>query len=155
LKEVRVGVISDTHGLLRPEALEVLRGSELLLHAGDVGDASILESLEAIAPVVAVRGNTDHGALGGRLPDSQVVEIGDVSLYLLHDIGALDLNPEAAGLSAVVFGHSHLPEIREEHGVLFFNPGSAGPRRFDYPVSVGFLHVQGGKIRAEVMDLPC
>jgi putative phosphoesterase len=153
-EDVVVGVISDTHGLLRPAALEALRGSDLILHAGDVGGAPILAALEAVAPVVAVRGNTDHGAFGSSLPDSQVVEIAGVHIYVLHDLAALDLRPEAAGMAAVVFGHSHRPEIREERGVLFFNPGSAGPRRFDNPISLGKIHLRGSGLEPELVELP-
>ena len=150
---VLVGVISDTHGLLRPQALEALRGSDLILHAGDVGKKEILEALEELAPVVSVRGNTDRGELALSFPDTQAVEVDGSILYLLHDIDTLDLNPEAAGFAAIVFGHSNQPEVREEAGVLFFNPGSAGPRRFDYPITVGRIRVQGGKLLPEVMAL--
>jgi putative phosphoesterase len=151
--EVVVGVISDTHGLLRHGALEALHGSDLILHAGDVGGQDILTALEALGTVVAVRGNTDRGAFGASLPDTQVVEVAGVRLYVLHDLAALDLRPEAAGMDAVIFGHSHRPEVREERGVLYFNPGSAGPRRFDNPISVGRLHVRGGLIRSEIVKL--
>jgi len=150
---VLVGVISDTHGLLHPGALEALRGSDLILHAGDVGGEAILTELESVAPVVAVRGNTDRGPFGSSLPDTQVVEVAGIHLYVLHDVAALDLRPEAAGMDAVIFGHSHRPEVREERGVLYFNPGSAGPRRFDNPISVGRLHVRDGLIRPEIVEL--
>lgn len=153
-EEVVVGVISDTHGLLRPEAVDALGGVDLILHAGDVGGESVLAALDALAPVVAVRGNTDRGAFGASLPDSQVVEIGGAHLYMLHDLAALDLRPEAAGMDAVVFGHSHRPEVREERGVLFFNPGSAGPRRFDNPVSVGRIYFRKAGLQAEIVELP-
>jgi putative phosphoesterase len=152
-RNVLVGVISDTHGLLRPEAVEALRGSDLILHAGDVGGQAILEALEAMAPVVAVRGNTDGGAFGRGLSDTQVVEVAESLIYVLHDIGALDLDPAAAGLAAVVFGHSHRPEIRKDRGVLYFNPGSAGHRRFDNPITVGRIRVREGELFAEVVDL--
>jgi putative phosphoesterase len=148
-----VGVISDTHGLLRPEALEALKGSELILHAGDVGDPEILRRLEEVAPVVAVRGNVDRGEVGRALPDTQVVELGGLLIYLLHDAETLDLNPEAAGIRMVISGHSHLPEIREVRGVQYFNPGSAGPKRFANPVTVGRLRVLGGKLQAEVVEV--
>ena len=148
-----LGVISDTHGLLRPEALEALRGSDLILHAGDVGDGGILEALEEVAPVVAIRGNTDRGDLARALPDTQAVEVGGHILYIIHDIGALDLRPDAAGFAAVIFGHSHQPEIREDRGVLYFNPGSAGHRRFDYPVTVGRIRVREEGLEAEVLDI--
>ena len=151
--EVLVGVISDTHGLLRPEALEALRGSDLIFHAGDVGDPGILSALEELAPVVAVRGNMDGGELGRALEGTQLVEVATHLLYLLHDVGTLDLSPEAAGFSAVIFGHSHQPELREEHGVLFFNPGAAGHRRFDYPITVGRLRVSPSGLHGEIFEL--
>lgn len=153
LREVLVGVISDTHGLLRPEALEALRGSDLILHCGDVGDGSILEALETLAPVVAIRGNTDRGDLARALPDTQAVEVAGHLLYILHDIGSLDLRPDAAGFSAVLYGHTHQPEIREDRGVLYFNPGSAGHRRFDYPITLGRIRVHAGGLEPEVVDL--
>ncbi len=148
-----VGVISDTHGLLRPEAVGALRGVDRILHAGDVGDPSILESLACIAPVTAVRGNVDTAAWAQRLAKTEVVEVGDVSIYLLHDLGQLDLKPQPAGFRVVVYGHSHQPKIEEKNGVLYFNPGSAGPRRFSLPVSVGKLMLEAGKVRAELVEL--
>ncbi len=149
-----IGVISDTHGLLRPEALKALRGSSLLLHAGDVGDEAILRELGALAPLVAVRGNTDRGEWCRSLPETRVVEAGGVLLYLLHDIGRLDLSPEAAGFAMVVFGHTHKPELRVSRGVQYFNPGSAGPRRLAYPVTVGRIQAgAGGKLKAEVLEI--
>ena len=151
--ELPVGVISDTHGLLRPEAVEALRGSSLILHAGDVGDPAILEELEALAPVVTVRGNVDRGEWAQALPETQAVELEGALLYLLHDVEALDLSPQAAGFHAVIFGHSHLPEIRHQEGVLFFNPGSAGPRRFSNPATVGRIFAGGGGVRAEIVEL--
>jgi putative phosphoesterase len=153
VREILLGVISDTHGLLRPEALEALRGSDLILHAGDVGDGEILVALEGLAPVVAIRGNTDRGELARALPDTQAVEVAGHILYLIHDIGSLDLRPEAAGFAGVIFGHTHQPEVREERGVLYFNPGSAGHRRFDYPVTVGRIRARVQGLEAEVVDL--
>ena len=153
MKRMIVGVISDTHGLLRPEAVEALRGSDRILHAGDVGDPSIIESLARIAPVTVVRGNVDTAAWAQHLAETEVVEVGEVSIYLLHDLGQLDLTPEAAGFRAVVYGHSHQPKIEMRKGVLYFNPGSAGPRRFQLPVSVGKLHIEDGKIKAELVEL--
>jgi len=149
----RIGVISDTHGLLRPEAVMALAGSDLILHAGDVGGEGILEELEAVAPVVGVRGNVDHGPWAMDLPATQVVEVEDALIYLLHDVSDLDLSPEAAGFSAVVFGHSHQPEIRNTRGVEYFNPGSAGPRRFANPVTVGFLDVTRSGLVPRVVHL--
>ena len=148
-----LGVISDTHGLLRPEAVEALRGSDRILHAGDVGAPEILEALLQLAPVTAVRGNVDTDAWARSLPKAEVVEADGVSIYLLHDLGQLDLKPEAAGFRVVVYGHSHQPKIAEKNGLLYFNPGSAGPRRFHLPVSVGRLLVEAGKGRAELVEL--
>ena len=152
-KPVIFGVISDTHGLLRREAVQALRGSDRILHAGDVGGPEILEALAQSAPVIAVRGNVDTGSWARSLPETEVVEAGGVSIYVLHDLGRLDLKPEAAGFRAVVYGHSHQPKIAERNGVLYFNPGSAGPRRFHLPVSVGRLRITAGKVRAELMEL--
>src|SRR5215468_5391102 len=136
-----VGVISDTHGLWRPEVVEVLRGSEHILHAGDVGTPEILDKLREIAPVTAVRGNVDRGAWAVVLPHSEVFEMEGVSIYMLHILDELDLKPEAAGFGVVVYGHSHKPATEMRGGVLYFNPGSAGPRRFKLPVTVGKLIV--------------
>jgi putative phosphoesterase len=148
-----VGVISDTHGLLRPEAVEALRGAVHILHAGDVGTPEILESLREIAPVTAVRGNVDHGAWASVLPQSEVIEVDGVSIYMLHILDALDLQPEAAGFNVVVYGHSHKPASESRGRVLYFNPGSAGPRRFKLPVTVGKLIVGGGKVQGEIVTL--
>jgi uncharacterized protein len=148
-----LGVISDTHGLLRPEAIEALRGSAHILHAGDVGEPEILERLREIAPVTAVRGNVDQGAWASALPRTEVVEFEGVSIYVLHILQELDLKPEAAGFGVVVYGHSHKPALEVRNGVLFFNPGSAGPRRFKLPVTVGKLFVKGGKVRGEIVNL--
>jgi len=142
LKTFIIGVISDTHGLLRPEAVKALRGSEQIIHAGDVGDPEILEDLKNIASVTAVRGNVDKGAWARKLPEMEVVELGGVSIYVRHDISQLDLKPEAAGFAAVIYGHSHVPKQETRGGVLYFNPGSAGPRRFKLPVCVGRLQVE-------------
>jgi hypothetical protein len=150
---MRVGVISDTHGLLRPEALEALRGSEHILHAGDVGDATILARLGEIAPVTAIRGNVDMAGPCSRLPATELVELGGRSVYMLHDRNALDLSPAAAGIAVVVSGHSHSPCIEWNQGVLYFNPGSAGPRRFMLPVSVGFLTIGEAGIEPVIQDL--
>lgn len=148
-----VGVISDTHGLVRPEALAALRGVDAIVHAGDVGDAAVLEALRALAPVTAVRGNNDHGGWARALPTAAVVEVGGACLYVLHDLHDLDLEPRAAGFAAVVAGHSHRPAIESRGGVLFVNPGSAGPRRFTLPVAVARLHVRGATVRGEVVTL--
>jgi len=148
--QIIVGVISDTHGLLRPEAVGALRGSDYIIHAGDVGDAEILKQLNAIAPVTAVRGNVDREPWARKLPETQVLEAGGISIYILHSVADLDLKPEAAGFAAVVSGHSHIPKQEVRNGVLYFNPGSAGPRRFKLPVSVGRLVIEGGKVRGEI-----
>ncbi|HEV3513017.1 MAG TPA: metallophosphoesterase family protein [Candidatus Sulfotelmatobacter sp.] len=145
--------MSDTHGLLRPEAFEALRGSQHIIHAGDVGDPGILDQLATIAAVTAVRGNVDKGAWARKLPEIEVVEIEGISIYVLHDIAQLDLKPEAAGFKAVVYGHSHVPKQETRDGVLYFNPGSAGPRRFKLPVCVGRLIVEAKRVRGEIVPL--
>ncbi|MFI5012357.1 MAG: metallophosphoesterase family protein [Hyphomicrobiales bacterium] len=149
----QIGVISDTHGLLRPQALTALRGCDPIIHAGDVGDESVLEGLRDIAPVFAVRGNIDKGAFAETLPETALVQVDDRLLYVLHDRDALDLDPQAAGFHAVIFGHSHRPLIEWKHGVLWFNPGSAGPRRFKLPATVGRLILSRGELGAQVIDL--
>ena len=148
-----VGVISDTHGLLRSQALEALRGVNAIVHAGDVGDAAILGQLRQVAPVTAVRGNIDTSAWGKRLPETDVLEIGAVSLYVLHNVQQLDLDPGTAGFAAVIFGHSHKPPIEWRKDVLFFNPGSAGPKRFSLPISLGKLTIANGKLKPELIEL--
>ncbi len=148
-----VGLISDTHGLVRPQALEALAGAGLILHAGDIGSPSVLEEIASVAPVVAVRGNNDKGAWAEALPDYEVVEVGGTFIYVLHDANELDLSPEAAGFRVVVSGHSHHPSVREQRGVLYVNPGSAGPRRFRLPVSVALLRVRGDEVKAEIVEL--
>ncbi len=148
-----IGIISDTHGLLRPEALNALRGSDHIIHAGDVGDPAILHRLREIAPVMVVRGNIDRGAWAEELPHTAVLELGSVSIYVLHNIDQLDLKPSAAGFAAVVYGHSHVPRQETKNGVLYFNPGSAGPKRFRLPISVGKLIVEDGRVKAELVNL--
>jgi putative phosphoesterase len=138
----RIGLISDTHGLLRKEAVQALRGSQLIIHAGDVGKPEILEELRKIAPVVAVRGNVDTEPWAQALPETAAAEAGAVLIYVLHDVHALDLNPVAAGFHIVVSGHSHIPGKMERNGVLYINPGSAGPRRFQLPVTVAVLSLE-------------
>ena len=149
---LEVGVISDTHGLLRPQALAALAGSEVILHAGDVGGNDVLEELSRIAPVLAVRGNTD-GGWARLLPERRRLELGDVPLLLLHDRALLGLDPAEAGLSLVVFGHSHRPLAERKGRVLWFNPGSAGPRRFRLPVSVGRLVIEGRRVIPHLLAL--
>ena len=148
-----IGVISDTHGLLRPQAAAALQGSALITHAGDVGRTEILDELRRIAPVVAVRGNVDRDALAASLPLSEVVEHHGVRLYVLHILEDLDLDPPTAGFHAVITGHTHLPKMETKDGVLYFNPGSAGPRRFDHPISVGRLAVTDGRLGGELVYL--
>ncbi len=149
----RVGLISDTHGLLREEALRALKGSDLIIHAGDVGKPEILTALEAIAPVIAVRGNVDRGAWAQSLPETAVAEAGSVLCYVLHDVQALDLDPAAAGFHVVVSGHSHQPSRSERSGVLYLNPGSAGPRRFRLPVTVARLSLGESPWKVDFIDL--
>ena len=150
---VVIGIISDTHGLLRAEAIEALRGSDHIIHAGDVGDPEILGKLSTIAPVTAIRGNIDKGDWARDLPETQVIELGGILIYMLHDLHQLNLKPKAAGFSVVVSGHSHVPKNEIRDGVLYFNPGSAGPQRFKLPISIGRLFVENGSVRGEVLEL--
>ena len=150
---MKIGVISDTHGLLRPEAVELLRGSEHIIHAGDIGSPEIIPELRKIAPVTAICGNVDTQAWARSFPETEVVELGGVGIYILHDADALDLNPKAAGFAAVISGHSHKPKQEMKDGVLYFNPGSAGPRRFKLPISVGRLEIADGKMSGEILLL--
>ena len=153
MPSILIGVISDTHGLLRPEAIEALRGSDRVIHAGDIGSPEILDRLSTIAPVTAVRGNIDKAAWARKLPETEVLEMGGISIYVLHDLAELDLKAKAAGFAVVVSGHSHVPKQETRDGVLYFNPGSAGPRRFKLPVSVGKLIVENGSARGELQTL--
>jgi putative phosphoesterase len=148
-----IGVISDTHGLLRPEAVAALRGSDRIIHGGDIGSPEILVALAALAPVTAVRGNNDRGPWADELPSTAVIETEGGLIYLLHNRNELDLDPAAGGFRVVVAGHSHQPAQREENGVLYFNPGSAGPRRFRLPISIGRLTVALGGIRGALVTL--
>ena len=148
-----IGIISDTHGLVRPEALEALEGVEMILHAGDIGNQEVLDTLNEIAPVVAVRGNNDKGEWAQSLPDWEVVEVGDVSIYMRHDVKEIDISPSGGGFRVVVSGHSHKPSVAEERGVLYINPGSAGPRRFTLPVSVAHLRVGDAEVQAKIIEL--
>lgn len=148
-----VGVISDTHGVLRPQALAALRGSDLILHAGDVGSDVVLGALGQLAPVIAVRGNVDRALWAADLPHTQVVEVEGRFLYVLHDLGELDLDPAAAGFQVVISGHSHRPSIATNNGVLFLNPGSAGPRRLQLPVTLARLTIDANGPSAEIIQL--
>jgi hypothetical protein len=150
---MRVGVISDTHGLLRPAALKALAGVDHILHAGDVGDPEILSALEEIAPLTAIRGNIDRSGPCAALPATEIVELDRVTFYLLHDVHELDLDPATVGISVVVSGHSHKPLIEERRGVIYLNPGSAGPRRFSLPVTMGLVSLGDGSPRAEIIPL--
>jgi len=150
---VIVGVISDTHGLLRPEAFSALRGSDYIIHAGDVGDPAILTQLHRLGPVTAIRGNVDRGAWAGKLPSTNVLEIGGVTIHILHNLNELDLKPEAAGFDVVVYGHTHVAKAEIKSGVLYFNPGSAGPRRFRLPITVGRLTVKDRKVLGEILEI--
>jgi uncharacterized protein len=150
---MRVGVISDTHGLLRPEALVALLGAEHILHAGDVGNLNILDELAKIAPVTAIRGNIDEGGACGILPETDMIDLAGHTIYMLHDVTRLDLNPEAAGIAAVVFGHSHKPLVEFRRGVLFLNPGSAGPLRFQLPVTIAWLRIDTDGLNASIVTL--
>jgi putative phosphoesterase len=151
---LRVGLISDTHGLLRPEALAFLEGSDHIVHGGDICDARVLEALAAIAPVTAVRGNNDHGSWASRLRETELFQVGEVFVYAIHDLAHLDIEPRSAGVLVVVSGHSHKPSVERRDGVLYVNPGSAGPRRFKLPISVGELTVTGSSVSARIVELP-
>jgi putative phosphoesterase len=148
-----VGVISDTHGLLRREAVRILRGAELILHAGDVGSEDVLAQLGAVAPTIAVRGNVDTAPWASRLPLTEVIDVGGLQVYMLHELASLDLNPKVAGFAAVISGHTHRPTAEVRNGVLYLNPGSAGPRRFNLPTTVARLQVIGNGLSHEIVDL--
>jgi putative phosphoesterase len=150
---MRIGLISDTHGLLRPEALAFLRGCEHIVHGGDIGGTAILEALAAIAPLTAVRGNNDRDAWAEAVPETALVELDGVRLYAIHDLAQLDIDPVAAGVRVVVSGHSHRPRAEERDGVLFLNPGSAGPRRFRLPISAAELKIDGGVVTPRIVEL--
>lgn len=148
-----VGVISDTHGLLREESIEVLRESELIVHAGDIGSVDVIDRLSGIAPVVAVRGNVDKEPWAKKFPLDKVVNVCGKYLYVLHNLNEIDLDPVAAGFDVVISGHSHKPAIHNKDGVLYVNPGSAGPRRFRLPVAVATLHITPKGIEAHIQEL--
>ena len=152
-KPVRIGLISDTHGLLRPEAIAFLQGSDRIVHAGDVCDPGVLAALGAIAPVIAVRGTNDRGAWATGLRETELFQVQDVFVYALHDLAGLDIEPAAAGVRVVVSGHSHKPLVRHDDGVVYVNPGSAGPRRFKLPISAGELTIRGSSATARTVTL--
>ena len=149
----RIGLISDTHGLLRPEAVAFLRGSDFIVHGGDIGREDILDELATLAPVTAVRGNNDTGPWAGAMPETEVLQVGEVFIYVVHDLAELAVDPVTAGFQVVVSGHSHRPSVTERDGVLYVNPGSSGPRRFKLPITVGELMVAEKSVRARVVEL--
>ncbi len=149
----RIGVISDTHGLLRPEAKAALAGSDYIVHGGDIGDPAILAELAAIAPLTVVRGNNDRGDWAEAVPDTAWLQVGDVFIYAVHDIATIDIDPDGAGVQVVIYGHSHKPVAEQRGPVLYLNPGSAGPRRFSLPVSVARLDIDGGQLSARIIEL--
>lgn len=148
-----IGLISDTHGLLRPEALAALQGCERIIHAGDIGKPAVLDGLRALAPVDAIRGNIDTADWAQALPDRLDLQVGDLRVHVLHDLKELDIDPQAAGIDVVIAGHSHQPNIERRDGVLYINPGSAGPRRFRLPISLALLRLEGGNAQAELIRL--
>lgn len=149
----RIGLISDTHGLMRPEAIAFLQGSDFIVHGGDIGNAGILEALAAIAPLTVVRGNNDREPWADAIAETELVKFGGVHLYAIHDLAQLDIDPSAAGVRVVVSGHSHKPKVEERDGVLYVNPGSAGPRRFKLPISIAELVVDGASVTARVVSI--
>jgi len=149
----RVGLISDTHGLLRPDAVEFLRGCDRIIHAGDIGHCRILDELAAMAPVTAVRGNNDHGPWAERIAEAEFLQVGEVTIYVIHDLNEIDIDPAAAGVHVVVSGHSHRPSVAQRGGVVYVNPGSAGPRRFRLPIAVAELIVTGSSVSARTVEL--
>ncbi len=151
--DYKIGVISDTHGLIRKSVVKSFNDVDLIVHAGDVGKPEVLETLQSINKVYPVRGNVDNGKWTDNLPFTEVVQVGQVYLYVIHDLDTLDLDPEAAGFNVVISGHSHIPKIEERNGILFINPGSAGPRRFKYPISIAFLYIKGAEIETEIVEL--
>jgi len=150
---LRVGLVSDTHGLLRPEARAFLIGCDYIVHGGDVGDPKILEDLAAMAPLIAVRGNNDSAPWAARLRQTELMRVGNIFVYVIHDLGQLDIDPRAAGVRVVVSGHSHKPSVEERDGILYVNPGSCGPRRFKLPISIGEIVVSGSAVNARIVNL--
>ena len=148
-----IGVISDTHGLVRPEVFAIFKGAELIIHAGDIGGGEVLKALETIAPVKAVRGNNDNGPWADSIPHDQVIKHGSYFFYVLHELKHLDLDPAAAEFSVVIFGHSHRPLVETKNGVLYLNPGSAGPRRFALPIAVARLHIEESRLTSEIIEI--
>ena len=153
MNDLIIGVISDTHGLLRPEVTTTFKDSDLIIHAGDIGNPQVLDELKAISQVIAIRGNNDKGEWAKDLPDTEIVTVQGILVYIIHDVKELDLEPAAAGFKVVISGHSHHPRVEERKSVLFVNPGSAGPRRFNLPVSVARIRVRSFNVEAELIDL--
>jgi len=153
INDLRVGLISDTHGLLRPQARAFLVGCDYIVHGGDIGSAAILDELAALAPLIVVRGNNDTEPWAARLPVTEMIRVGNVFVYVIHDLAELDIDPGAAGVRVIVSGHSHKPMIEERDGILYVNPGSSGPRRFKLPISVGEITVSGSAVNARLVDL--
>ena len=151
--DYKIGIISDTHGLVRKSITKSFKDVDLIVHAGDIGTQETLETLQTIAKVYPVRGNVDGGKWTDKLPFTEVVQVGQIFLYVLHDLNTLNLDPAAAGFNAVISGHSHIPKIEKQNDVIFLNPGSAGPRRFKYPISIAFLYIKGTSIEAEIVEL--
>ena len=149
-----IGLISDTHGLIRPEALKALQGVDCIIHAGDIGKPEVIAALKAIGPVLAIRGNNDRGAWAKPFPETKLVKTSDTALYVIHNVKDLDRDPVARGFQAVISGHSHKPSVSTRNGVLFVNPGSAGPRRFRLPVALGKLFIWNGRVKADIIELP-
>jgi uncharacterized protein len=152
-EDLRVGLVSDTHGLLRPQVREFLVGCDYIIHGGDVGGAEILDELAVIASLIAVRGNNDTEPWAERLPETELIRVGNVFVYVIHDLAELDVDPAAAAARIVVSGHSHIPKVEERGGVLYINPGSCGPRRFKLPISVGEIIVSGGAVKARTVEI--
>lgn len=150
---LRIGLISDTHGLLRPEAVRALRGCDAIVHAGDIGGARVLEDLSILAPVTAIRGNNDKGAWADQLRHTEFLRLGDLCIFVVHDVHDIDIDPLAAGVAVVVSGHSHHPAVEQRGKVLYVNPGSAGPRRFKLPICVAELAIEGGRAAARIIEL--
>jgi uncharacterized protein len=153
LKSGRIGLVSDTHGLVRSEALAALKGSAVIIHAGDIGKPEVLDSFGSIAPVVAIRGNNDRDLWAKKIPDALDLEINGVKIHVIHNVNELDADPAKAGFRVIVSGHSHKPRVMERDGILFINPGSAGPRRFKLPVTVGTLWIKRRNVHAEIIEL--
>ena len=153
IDDLRVGLISDTHGLLRTDVRAFLLGCDYIIHGGDVGGAEILDELAVIAPLIAVRGNNDTGPWAARLPLTELIRVGNVFVYVIHNLEELDIEPAAAGIRVIVSGHSHKPMIEERDQILYVNPGSSGPRRFKLPISVGEIIVSGSAVKARIVEL--